>query len=147
MARQSEKRARRAGGFASIPNVVLDSDAYEDLRPAARALLLELARLFTPSRNGRISLDCRRAARRCRCNRATVLTAFRELLEHGFITLERDENYIQGKAREWSLTFEMKNGRAPTDLWLKWSWNNPVATLPTRKRRAVTGEVKTETGT
>lgn len=147
MGRKRERRARRPEGFSTIPNVVIDSPAYANLRPVARVLLVELARLFTPSKNGRIFLDCRMAATRCRCNRSTVLNAFGDLVEHGFISLERDENYIQGKAREWSLTFEMKEGRAPTDLWLEWRPAQPVATLPARKPRKVAGKARSETGT
>lgn len=130
-----ERRAKRPEGITSIPNVVIDSPAFASLSAPEVALLLQLARRHTPRRNGEIALDCRRAAKLCRCSRATVLKAFAALVERGFITLVKDENYIQGKAREFALTFEMVNGRQPTDLWMGWEPGAPVARLPPRRPR------------
>ena len=57
-------------------------------------------------------------------NKDTLSKAYKQLEEHGFIELQRGENWQQGEAREYRLTFEMAKGRAATDEWKNWMPKN-----------------------
>lgn len=79
------KKSRDPGGFIAIPWVVLDSPAYLDLSPHAKALLLDIARQYTGSNNG--ALRCGRAymAPRGWTSMDMLTKAKRELLEAGLL--------------------------------------------------------------
>jgi hypothetical protein len=68
---------------------IINSPAYLSLTPAARAIHLELCRLYNGGNNGQIALSVRVAAERCRISKNTANRSFRELVERGFITLMR----------------------------------------------------------
>ena len=90
----------------------------------SRSLLFEFMSIFTPKRNGTLSISLRRGARLIGVNKDTLSKAYKQLEEHGFIELQRGENWQQGEAREYRLTFEMANGRAATDEWKNWMPKN-----------------------
>ena len=64
---------------------LLNSPAYLSLSCPARALLVELARLYDGRNNGQIGLSTRRASERCNIARGTAQRALKELQERGFI--------------------------------------------------------------
>ena len=130
----AKRRARRKGGYCALHEEILDSPAYRDLTPAARALHVELLRLYRPDRNGALSLEVRKAAEQTRTHKDTASRAFRELAEHGFIALRHGERWMDHLAREWRITSEPCNGREPTDDWREWQPGKPVAKLPQRKK-------------
>lgn len=77
--------SRDAGGFVALPWAVLDSPAYLGLSVHAKALLLDVARQYGRSNNGR--LLCSRAHMATRgWNSSDMLTkAKRELIAAGFL--------------------------------------------------------------
>ena len=112
---------RRPGGYVAIDHVLLDSKAYRDLKPAAKALLIEFANRYRPGRNGYISISVREAEKLVRASRRTVELAFKSLVEHGFIVMTNPHHWQNGRAREWRLTFQPgANNTEPTDEWERW---------------------------
>jgi hypothetical protein len=111
----------------------MESEAYRDLKPVSRCLLHELMRLAGRDKNGRVSLGRRRAAPLLRVNPDTVTSAYEELVEHGFIQLSREEEWQQGKEREWRVTILPCNGHEPTHDWQQWQPGQPVRKPPRRR--------------
>ena len=132
--RSNLPRARRKGGYIQKYEEWLGSPAYRDLSCVAKCLLDELQRIYRPDRNGRLSLPVMRAAKLLNVNKDTVTGAFRELAANGFIVLMRGDLWQARLAREWRLTFELCDGREPTDDWKLWKGED-LATLPSRKGR------------
>lgn len=118
------KQFKHPGGIIGLPKRVFDSHAYADLSLTARCLLDELQRIHMPSINGRISLSVFNASKRLKQSQNTVRPAFKELEEHGFIERSLDADWLNGKAREWRLTYEKCQGREPTDEWQNWEPKN-----------------------
>lgn len=89
MANRQNKKGRRKFGpsFVQLYQYMLISEAWLSLRPAARAVYIELHRLYNGSNNGRLGLSVRRAAGRCRISKDTANGAFDELIERGFIAV------------------------------------------------------------
>jgi Homeodomain-like domain len=122
-------RSRTDGRFTSIPEIVLASPSYVHTSPVARAALIEIARLFNGSNNGRLGLSVRQAADRLGCSKDTANRAIRELQEHGFI-----EPAVKGyfctksapRATEWRLT------------WKRCDRSNALATHDYRRWKAPT---------
>lgn len=132
-----QPRFRQKGGFICLWNNVVDSPAWADLTPVARSLLIELLRIYRPSRQSRLSLEVRKAADLLNVHKDTASRAFAELVEHGLIALSEGERWQERQARRWRITFEpCANGAEPTDEWRNWRPGAPVAALP-RKTRAV----------
>ena len=132
----SRKRAQltRKGSHIRLYEDVLLSPAYIDLSVGARALMIELARLYRPGRNGTISLSVRNAAKRLGVASNTVTKHFSDLAEHGFIKMRQGAIWHQGMAREWYLTWlHGNNNQEPTDDWKKWKCGFPVFVLPSKK--------------
>ena len=48
------KDKRDGGQYVAMPHVVIDSPSYRELRHPARALLIDIARQYTGSNNGRL---------------------------------------------------------------------------------------------
>jgi len=55
-------------------------------------------------------------------------------VEHGFIQLTREEEWQQGKEREWRVTILPCNGHEPTHDWQQWQPGQPVRKA-TRRRQ------------
>ncbi len=117
---------------------LLDSAAYLDLKPPARALLIEFLRIHRPSRNGRLSISTREATDRLNVSEPTAMKAFSELAEHGFIRLTSDESWQERKAREWELTMLQVNNHEPRNDWMQWTPGANLCQLPTRKKKSST---------
>lgn len=105
MSRFKHKQRNRDGlRFAAMPHVVLDSPAYQSLGFAARALLLELARQFTGTNNGRLVL-CRKALEPRGWNSDnTVNRAKKELIDAGLLVVTR-QGQRPNKASWYGLTW------------------------------------------
>lgn len=87
MAGRSRRRdtGRDPGGFAAIPWSVLDSPAYMALSHPAKALLMEIARQYRGSDNGRLLVTNNYMRSRGWKSPAVIHRAKRELLEAGMI--------------------------------------------------------------
>ena len=97
--------------YVQLHHWMLDCPAYGALRPAARALLIELARRFNGSNNGTIGLGEREAtARLALSDRKATRRALTELEGAGFVVKTRAGafNVKTAEARrasEWRLTW------------------------------------------
>lgn len=76
---------RDSGGFIALPWSVLDCPAYVRLSHPARSLLLEIARQYVRSNNGRLLASQRYLESRGWKSWDVITRAKRELLESGFI--------------------------------------------------------------
>lgn len=117
---------------------LLESAAYLDLKPPARALLIEFLRIHRPNRNGRLSISTRDAMARTNVSEPTAIKAFEELATHGFIRLKNHENWMERKAREWELTMLQVNNREPRNDWMYWIPGANLCPLPTKQKKSPT---------
>lgn len=53
-------------------------------------------------------------------SKPTAIKAFDELSNKGFIDLVNQHEWLNGRAREWRLTYLPYKGREPTDEWEDW---------------------------
>jgi len=120
MSKRLDKRAKRDSSYLKLYEEYLESPAWRDLSTLARSLFVELQRIYRPSRNGKISLDVRKAATLLGVNKSTVGPAFKELESHGFIALDKAHLWRERRAREWRLTTEPCGNAEPTDDWRSW---------------------------
>ena len=106
--------------FVQLTESVLNSSAYRDLKPTARALLVEFLRVYRPSRNGYLTIDTVTAQQLINSSEKVTDRAFYELSEHGFIKLIKHHSWTTKKGREWAITFHSFNEHEPTNDYLKW---------------------------
>ncbi len=84
--RWKEARAKRdGGGFVAIPLAVLDSVAFREASPYAKALLMDMAAQLRADNNGDLSVCWRFMKARGWQSQTTLLKAKRELIERGLI--------------------------------------------------------------
>jgi hypothetical protein len=103
---------------------LLTSDAYLSLSCPARALLIEIARVYDGTNNGRLALSVRSASQRCGIAKDTATRAFRELSERGFIECESPGafSFKQRHAAEWRITWRRcdVSGVVPGNQFKQW---------------------------
>jgi DNA-binding transcriptional regulator YhcF (GntR family) len=103
---------------------LLTSPAYLSLSCPARALLIEVTRLYKGGNDGQLGLSVRRASERCNIARGTAQRAFAELQERGFIELVTKGAFSRKSphASEWRLTFNTCNvtGELPSKKFMSW---------------------------
>jgi hypothetical protein len=105
-------KRRRLNKRLDAPHVrlyrwLLDTPAYLSLNCPARAVLVEVARAYDGTNNGRIGLSVRQASQRCNIARGTAARAFTELQDRGFIELVTKGAFSRKAqhASEWRLTW------------------------------------------
>lgn len=105
----------------------IESAAYRSLRPAARALLVELKALFNGLNNGELFLSVREAAKRLGCGKNLAAELFEELQGRGFIRANEVGAFNmksaarRGKATTWILTeHPFGNVTAGTRDFMRW---------------------------
>lgn len=91
------KRRSRTEPFAGIPKYVLETDAYVQLKPLAKALLVELAGQFNGRNNGFLSLTREDLKARGFSTPKSNQTAISELLASGFVVRTRKGGISRGK--------------------------------------------------
>ena len=114
------KSYKLTGHYASITDEIMDSPAYQDLKPPAIALLLWFLYIHRPIRNGRLSITTKAAMKLLKVTEKVACRAFYELAEHGFINLISYEDWYNSKGREWAITFLPVNNREPTNDYRQW---------------------------
>ena len=112
--------ARRKEYFVQLTGAVLKSPAYRNLKPPARALLIEFMWIYRPSRNGRLTIDTVTAQALINSSEKVTDRAFYELSEHGFIKLIKHHSWTAKKGREWAITFHKVNEHEATNNYLNW---------------------------
>lgn len=95
---------KREGQYLPLPYAQLKSEAWRSLSGAAVRLWLELHTRFNGSNNGALTLSYAEAGAMLGMGKATVQRAYKELVEHGFLALEKEGNWYHRKAHEWRLT-------------------------------------------
>jgi hypothetical protein len=111
---------------------MMKSKAWRALRPAERAVYIELAMIYNGHNNGHLALSARDAGERCNINKDTASKCLRRLEELGFIDRVQPGsfNYKARHAAEYRLTQLKCNrtGAAPSKRFLKWptAAENPV---------------------
>ena len=124
MARSHNRKGRSRSGprFIQINHYLLSSPAWLSLKPAARAVYLELAARFDGSNNGEIALSIRDAARRCNIAKDTAAKALNELIEKGLIAVVTPGafDYKLRHATEYRLTDHKDGNKLPTKDFMRW---------------------------
>jgi len=116
------KAYKYPGGVIGFPRIVLRSTAFKSLNSNARALMLEFQDFWRPHEPA-IHFSVRRAANLLNISPNTACRAFKELEEHGFITLKEESNWLNGKARVYILNWLPRGNKEPTNEWMNWSEN------------------------
>lgn len=109
------------GQYVPLPYAQLKSSAWRSLSGAAVKLWLELHTRYNGGNNGRLILSLAEAASLLGMGKATVQRAYKELVEHGFLVLEKEGNWYGRRAHEWLLTtkpMQKVRGKIPaTNDW------------------------------
>lgn len=92
------------GQYLPLPYTQLRSEAWRSLSGSAAKLWLELHTRFNGSNNGSLTLSYAEAGEILGMGKATVQRAYNELMEHGFLMLEKEGNWYHRRAHEWRLT-------------------------------------------
>jgi len=153
MSRGINKKGRSKSGprFVQLFHYVMDTPAWRSLSPNERCVLLEIARRYDGSNNGRLGLGVREAADLCNINKDTASRAFHALHERGLIECAQAGHFDfkQRHAAEWRLTWCRcdRTGASPSKAFVTWS--PPAAqSAPKSKTRSETrGQVVRNGGT
>lgn len=120
MARKDKHGSR--GHFIKLDNWVFEHATYRALSLGARALHMEIIRVYNGHNNGSLYLSHRIAASRLGCCRNTVAKFYNELESAGFILKTRDHclgAVGRGEAKHWELTHLSMPGSKPKLLFKK----------------------------
>jgi DNA N-6-adenine-methyltransferase (Dam) len=92
--------------FFKMFHYVMESEAWKALSLPARAVYFQICLRYNGSNNGRLAMSVRAAAKECGINVNTVMRAFRELVEFGFVEETRHGGLCRKTrlASEWRLT-------------------------------------------
>lgn len=122
--RKVGKNGRNAYGPGHVRHYhyLLDSPAYQDLRPVARCVYMFLKRLFNGNNNGHLYASTRVLAKAVKCSKDTANDALAELQSHGFIRCAQrgSFHYKIAHAPRWILTEYEYNGSPPTKDFMQW---------------------------
>lgn len=123
-------RSKSGPPFVRLPWYMLESEAWRYLNPAARAVYLEVARLYNGRNNGLLALSVRDAAERCRINKDTAGRALEALRTTGFIDCVTPGGFSRKlrHASEWRLTVETcdRTGELPSKAFMRWRPQPPT---------------------
>jgi hypothetical protein len=124
MPKRPNRNKRNDAPHVRLYGWLLNSPAYLSLSCPARALLVELTRLYNGRNNGQIGLSVRRASERCNIARGTAQRAFGELQERAFIELVTKGAFSRKSphASEWRLTFVACDvtGELASKAFMRW---------------------------
>ena len=125
MARGKSYKQHKRGDppLVMIYNAMADTPAWRSLKPAPRALYLEIKRQYRGRDNGRVLLSYRDAAVRLNSSHNSVGGWFKELEERGFIVCMQKHHLGPsgvGQTSHWRLTEYDYNGHKPTHDYRNW---------------------------
>ena len=109
-------------------NGFLSSNAWSSLKPAPRALYIELKRQYNGFNNGKVFLSQRDASERLNINRSTVGRYFKELIDKGFLVETQGHclgSQGNGKAAHYALTELPLNEKPATKEFMSWGKTKP----------------------
>ena len=118
-----------AGRFVQLPEWVQASEAWATMRPASRALYIELKRRFTGGNNGKIILSHRDAATALNIHRNSVGPLFADLQTRGFIMMTQAPHLGPsgiGRASIWALEeLPIEQGKPAGKAFMRWRKTKP----------------------
>lgn len=124
MPKRPNRNKRADAPHVQLYSWLLNSPAYLSLGCPARAVLVEITRLYNGRNNGQIGLSVRRASERCKIAPGTAQRAFADLIERGFIELVTKGAFSRKSphASEWRLTFHACDvtGELPSKAFMSW---------------------------
>ena len=130
MSKRRNRNKRIDASHVRLYRWLLDSPAYLSLSCAARAVLIETARAYDGTNNGRIGLSIRRASERCNIARDTASRAFSDLEERGFVDCVTRGAFSRKSmhASEWRLTWWPCDvtGELSSKRFMNWGKQNAV---------------------
>jgi DNA-binding transcriptional regulator YhcF (GntR family) len=130
MSKRRNRNKRIDASHVRLYRWLLDSPAYLSLSCAARAVLIETARAYDGTNNGRIGLSIRRASQRCNIARDTASRAFADLVERGFVDCVTRGAFSRKSmhASEWRLTWWPCDvtGELSSKRFMNWKKQNAV---------------------
>jgi len=110
--------------FAPIYADVMESDAWRAMEPVARALHVEMKRLYNRDKQQPVYMSERHAARLLGVNAKTAAKALR-MLEHYGVTVKVADGFLgangRGIAAHWRLTDEPCDGKPATLDFKRWN--------------------------
>jgi hypothetical protein len=113
--------------FVKIDYSLIKSEAYRTLKPAYRAIYIEICHFYNGHNNGEISFSVRQAKQNCMVGNATAMNGFKTLEERGFIICHKQSAFnlkadaSKGMAREWEITaYPPKEGGQAKRLFKSW---------------------------
>jgi hypothetical protein len=119
--RKNPKKLRTM--FTPIYTDVMESDAWRAMEPVARALHLEMKRLYNRDKQQPVYMSERHAARLLGVAGKTAAKALAMLVHHGF-TVKLADGFLgangRGIAAQWRLTDEPCNGNPATLDFKRW---------------------------
>lgn len=119
-------RSRSSSRFVMLEHYLLDSPAWRSLSLCARCCFIEIARRYTPGRNGRIAQSARMIAEALPVSRATATRALKELADKGFVEVVRPGGFNMKsgarRATEWRLTLYRCDvtGERASKAFMRW---------------------------
>jgi hypothetical protein len=102
------------GRFLALPFIVLDSPAYLNLNHAARSLLLDIARQYSGSNNGKLVCCTKYLKPRGWTSNDTIRRGLSALIDSGFIVQTRQGG--KNSASWFALTWHVYDYSAAMDL-------------------------------
>jgi len=133
MASKRKRQYKWKGGVLGFPREVIRSKAYKDMSSNAKALMPHLQDVWKPH-EPIIHYSNRRVVDILGVSAGTACKVFKELEDHGFIQMIEEGDWLNGKAREWRLTWLTSNEKEPTNEWKSWEITDPALSQSSGQR-------------
>ena len=120
MANKVDHRGRnKTSRFVKLDHFMLRHSSWRKLSPHAVAIYIQICAIYNGRNNGQITFSYRQAAEQIGCSKSSASRAFKELVDCGFLAVEKLGNWYGRQATEWRLTTYRCNERMPTNDWQK----------------------------
>jgi hypothetical protein len=122
MAKVTKKgRSRGSGRFVMLTFDLIGSPAWEGLSTQARAVLIQVAKRYNGSNNGRLAVSVRMLEAECCITKTTAAKAIKKLVEAGFLDVMQQGAFSNKKSMsaEYRLTWFKcdRTGEAASRAW------------------------------
>lgn len=125
--RTNAKGRNDADPYMVLPYRMTKHDAWRGLSGPAVKVWIEVRSRFNGGNNGKITLSQDEAARLLHMSKGTVVRAFSELEEAGFLKKMRPGHWYGRMATEWAVTDKGVDGQPPSR---EWNQRGPPKTNP-----------------
>jgi hypothetical protein len=113
------------GSFTALERYLINSSAWRDLKPTARAAYVEIASCYSGDNNGRLIISARQIGERLGMDKATASRAVSALVMHGFLFVtQRSSFQLKLKlSAEYRLTaFKCdRTGQLAAKTFMRWN--------------------------